>query len=156
MVQSAIPSRQQATTAVPDPRVAAPRGRAITVPPITPLVQSEAPKLLPESGAMPVTLPTQTPVAPAVEKASPPLAGDRMPELMTRLQQLGAADTNLAPWGSGGSLYRFSCRAPLANAPAMTQHFESVAAEPMVAVEQVVAKVEAWRVAQRDGGTLRY
>ena len=38
----------------------------------------------------------------------------------------------------------------------MTQHFESVAAEPAAAVEQVLAKVEAWKVAQRDGGTLRY
>jgi hypothetical protein len=38
----------------------------------------------------------------------------------------------------------------------MTQHFESVAPEPAVAVEQVIAKVEAWQVAQRDGGTLRY
>ena len=34
----------------------------------------------------------------------------------------------------------------------MTQHFESVAAEPALAVEQVVAKVEAWQIAQRDGG----
>jgi hypothetical protein len=145
VVQSAIQSRQQATTAVPDPRVAPIAVAPGIVPPAAPLVQAEAPKLLPDSGAMP-----------AVETASPPLAGDRMPELMTRLQKLGAADTNLAPWGSGGNLYRFSCRAPLANAPAMTQHFESVAAEPEVAVEQVVAKVEAWRVAQRDGGTLRY
>ncbi len=75
---------------------------------------------------------------------------------MKRLEQLGAADTHLSPWGSEGQLFRFSCRAPLANAPTMTQHFESVAAEPSLAVEQVVAKVEAWRVAQRDGGTLRY
>ena len=56
---------------------------------------------------------------------------------MSRLQKLGAADTNLAPWGSDGHMYRFSCRAPLANAPAMTQHFESVADQPTVAVEQV-------------------
>lgn len=79
-----------------------------------------------------------------------------MPQLMSKLQQLGAADTNLAPWGNDGHMYRFTCKAPLANAPAMTQHFESVAAEPTLAVEQVVAKVEAWRVAQRDGGQLRY
>jgi hypothetical protein len=32
----------------------------------------------------------------------------------------------------------------------MTQHFESVAAEPEAAVAAVVAKVEAWRVAQRE------
>jgi hypothetical protein len=79
-----------------------------------------------------------------------------MPELMSRLQKLGAADTNLAPWGSDGHLYRFTCRAPLASAPAMTKHFESVADQPTAAIEQVLAKVEAWQVAQRDGGTLRY
>jgi hypothetical protein len=78
-----------------------------------------------------------------------------MPELMSRLAQLGAADTKMVPWGDGGQLYRFTCRAPLTNAPIMTQHFESVAAEPTQAVERVVAKLEKWRVAQRDGGTLR-
>jgi hypothetical protein len=75
---------------------------------------------------------------------------------MSRLQKLGVADTNLAPWGSDGHLYRFTCRAPLANAPALAQHFECVAEQPDAAVEQVLAKVEAWQVAQRDGGTLRY
>ncbi len=161
MAQSAIQSRQQASANVPlDPRVAAPpasnanqspsaiSGAPVLAPQNPPLTSTEAPKLLPESPSSPaaaILLPTATPAG-----------SDRMSELMSRLQQLGAADTNLAAWGSSGNLYRFSCRAPLANAPAMTQHFESVAAEPVVAVEQVIAKVEAWQVAQRDGGRLRY
>ena len=113
--------------------------------------QGEAPKLL-------QNVANQGPITPVVEAAVDGAAttGDRMPQLMSRLQQLGAADTSLAPWGSDGQMYRFSCKAPLASAPTMTQHFESVAAEPALAVEQVVAKVEAWRVAQRDGGQLRY
>ena len=75
---------------------------------------------------------------------------------MSRLEQLGGADPKVAPWGSSGHLFRCCCQAPLANSPAVTQHFESVAAEPALAVEQVVAKVEAWRTAQRNGGVLRY
>ena len=161
MVQSAIQSRQQSSASItPDPRVAAPAASnsnlspapltaaPVLTPQSAPLTQTEAPKLLPESGASPaaaIQLPPATPES-----------GDRLPTLMSRLQQLGAADTNLAAWGNGGNLFRFTCRAPLANAPTMTQHFESVAAEPALAVEQVIAKVEAWQVAQRDGGQLRY
>jgi hypothetical protein len=158
LVQSAIQSRQPAPNAAADPRVAAPQltpsqGSAVAAPPMSPSapLQGEAPKLLVQGGVAPVVN------GPPAEAGSPGAgAGDRVSELMARLQQLGAADTKLAPWGSDGSLYRFSCRAPLPSAPTMTKHFESVAAEPAAAVEQVLAKVEAWKVAQRDGGTLRY
>ena len=75
---------------------------------------------------------------------------DRVQTLMSRLEQLGGADPKIGTWGSSGHLFRCCCQAPLANSPAVTQHFESVAAEPALAVEQVVAKVEAWRTAQRD------
>ena len=162
VVQGAINSRRQSTAdAAPDPRLVPAASNvnqsAVTMapaptitPPSTPMSQAEAPKLLTDRGA--------ASIAPTSPVAVSPPAGptDRLPELMSRLQKLGAADTNLAPWGSDGHMYRFSCRAPLASAPAMTQHFESVADQPTVAVEQVLAKVEAWQVAQRDGGTLRY
>ena len=97
------------------------------------------------------------PITPLAETA--PATGtndDRVKTLMSRLEQLGGADPKLAPWGSSGHLFRCCCQAPLANSPAVMQHFESVAAEPALAVEQVVAKVEAWRTAQRNGGVLRY
>ena len=164
LVQSAIQSRQPAPNAAADPRVAAPQltpsqGSAVAAPPMSPSapLQGEAPKLLAQGEVANVV----NVGSPPAEAGSPvvagvPGAGDRVSELMARLQQLGAADTKLAPWGSDGSLYRFSCRTPLPSAPTMTQHFESVAAEPAAAVEQVLAKVEAWKVAQRDGGTLRY
>jgi hypothetical protein len=76
------------------------------------------------------------------------IESERMPTLLARLERLGATDPQLAAWGSGGKLYRFCCRAALAETSQYTRHFESVAAAPLVAVEQVVAKVEAWRVAQ--------
>jgi hypothetical protein len=78
-----------------------------------------------------------------------------MPTLLARLERLGAIEPQLAAWGSGGKLYRFCCRAALAETPQYTRHFESVAAEPLTAVEQVVAKVEAWRVAQSTSTDLR-
>ncbi|HEX3601809.1 MAG TPA: hypothetical protein VHU84_16765 [Lacipirellulaceae bacterium] len=160
MAEAAVEGRsEEPITAQPDPHIAPRQGEASQLlasnapaltltQPAQPTMQAEAPKLLPDRGATPnIMVP-----APAPSGGT----GDRMPELMSRLQKMGAADTNLSPWGSEGHLYRFSCRAPLMNAPAMTQHFESVATEPAAAVEQVIAKMEAWQVAQRDGGTLRY
>ena len=113
----------------------------------------------PPAGAIPSTSGPATlgPITPLAETA--PATGnhdDRVKTLMSRLEQLGGADPKLAAWGSSGHLFRCCCQAPLANSPAVMQHFESVAADPALAVEQVVAKVEAWRTAQRNGGVLRY
>jgi hypothetical protein len=165
LVQSSIESRQQAPTAAADPRTAP---RAAAVPPTSPLSpapgvnalsQPEAPRLLPR-GETPALAPNQpSPPAekPPVKTADQPaVSSDRTPELLKRLQQLGAADTNLVPWGGNGNMYRFSCEAPLPSAPLMMQQFESVASEPAAAIEQVLAKVEASKVARRDGTTLRY
>jgi hypothetical protein len=150
-VQSAINSRQTpSANAPPDPRLSAPPIAAApqATPPPASAAPAEPPRLLPQA---------TPPAAANIEPQNALGAGcDPVPQLLSRLQSLGATNTNLAPWGGNGSLYRFTCRAPLASAPAMTQHFESIAAEPAAAVEQVLAKVEAWRVAQRDGGILRY
>jgi hypothetical protein len=83
--------------------------------------------------------------------AALPTDSDRMSVLQGRLKQLGVVDSKLAQWGSGGQLYRFSCRANLANAANLERHFESVAAEPVTAVEEVLAKVESWRTAEQSG-----
>lgn len=162
--------KQEPKAAVEDPRFAVPRAQLLTspatppstieatAPPLLPAVQPEPAKLLSEQRAASPERPNQPNSATANQ--STPSANiapnDRLPELMSRLAQLGAADTSMVPWGDGGQLYRFNCRAPLTNAPIMMQHFESVAAEPTRAVEQVLAKLEAWRTAQRDGGALRY
>jgi hypothetical protein len=86
---------------------------------------------------------------------APASTDDRVTALISKLEQLGASDTKLSPWGSGGNLYRFCCRATPADSPALPQHFESVAAEPAAAVEQVLAKVEAWRTARQSDAMLR-
>jgi hypothetical protein len=111
------------------------------------------------TGAIPSTSApaTQTPTTPSAETApATGLKDNRVQALLSRLEQLGGADPKLAPWGSSGHLFRCCCQAPLANSPAVRQHFESVAAEPALAVEQVVAKVEAWRTAQGKDAVLRY
>jgi hypothetical protein len=128
---------------------------AIVPPPLS--TQTLTPS--PPAGAIPSTSApmTQAPITPLAQ--TPPATAtedDRVKTLMSRLQQLGGSDPKVAPWGSGGHLFRCCCQAPLANSSAVTQHFESVATEPALAVEQVVAKVEAWRTAQRNGGILRY
>jgi hypothetical protein len=69
--------------------------------------------------------------------------------LLTRLKELGGIEPALEPWGASGNLYRFCCRAALADNPQITRHFEAVAAEQRVAVENVVAKVQSWR-AERE------
>jgi hypothetical protein len=71
--------------------------------------------------------------------------------LLTRLKELGGIDPALEPWGTSGDLYRFRCRATLADTPQVTRHFEAVAAEQLVAVENVVAKVQSWRAERVRG-----
>jgi hypothetical protein len=77
-----------------------------------------------------------------------------MPLLMNRLAELGAEEPHLTKWGSSGQLYRFCCRASVDTAPTITRHFEAVAAEPLAAVENVIAKVEAWRTAGKGGNQI--
>jgi hypothetical protein len=113
---------------------------------------------VPASPAL-ITLPPVEQSASAPAPAAAPAASkpeDRVPVLLSQLEKMGAAESKLAPWGDSGHLYRFSCRAALADSPSLSRHFESVAEEPAAAVEQVVAKVEAWRTAQRMDTSIRY
>jgi len=68
---------------------------------------------------------------------------------LARLEQLGIRDHQLESWGESGAFYRFSCRVPWGEAASFTRHFESVAAEPLAAVEAVAAKVDAWRAVEQ-------
>ena len=70
--------------------------------------------------------------------------------LLKRLEMLGGVEPKLTAWGTAGELYRFSCRATTANSPIFARHFEAVSREPRMAVENVVASVEAWRNSQLD------
>lgn len=135
---------------VVDPRSAPPTLAGNAEPRVQPLIES-APQLAPlpkesaDSSALAGTFP-----APVV--GAPPAATDEqmVAKLLAQLQQLGAADAHVVPWGSSGQLYRCFCKAKLAIASPLARHFEAVAGEPTAAVEQVVAKVEAWRTEQQN------
>ena len=83
-----------------------------------------------------------------------PTQDPRLSAMLERLTQLGVRDQELAPWGSGGELVRFSCSVPWANSPGYSRHFEAVAATPVAAVEQVAAEIDAWR-GQRSSSDAR-
>lgn len=131
---------------------------AVTAPPLA--SQAAAPKspaaVIPSTSTPAAQGPPITPVAEPASPSAANMSKDRVQELLSRLEQLGGTDPKVAPWGSSGHLFRCCCRAPLGNSPTVTQHFESVAAEPALAVQQVVAQVEAWRIARQDTDVLRY
>jgi hypothetical protein len=172
MVQSAWKDHQRKDKKADDQSPAAPRSVApafaqamqppaadvsVTAPPLA----VQTPPLSQSAGVVPSIAGPQAPAPPItpVTETAPPVAAsaadDRVHALLSRLQQLGGADPTVAPWGSSGHLFRCCCQAPLASSPTVTQHFESVAAEPALAVEQVVAQVEAWQTARRNDGLLR-
>jgi hypothetical protein len=95
------------------------------------------------------TLPPEASVAPADAEA-PEVPEAELLALYSRLEGLGIVEPRLATWGNDGQLYRFSCRVAVDGTAGLQRNFEAVAAEPGLAVEQVVAKVEAWRAAQRE------
>jgi hypothetical protein len=86
--------------------------------------------------------------------AASALLGDVEPDdvspLLNRLQDLGGSKAQVSPWGSDGKLFRCSCRANVSDTSLLSRHFEAVAREPAGAVEQVLAKVEAWRAMQQN------
>ena len=82
------------------------------------------------------------------------LAEQVLRALYSRLEQLGVVEPRLAAWGSGGRLHRFCCRATVGGDANFKRHFEAIAAEPRLAVQEVVGKVEAWRTAQQKSDQL--
>jgi hypothetical protein len=130
---------------------------AVAAPPLAKQLSALSPPVVvPSTSAPAAQAPPITPLAEAAPPAAAMTSDERVQALLSRLEQLGGADPKVAPWGSSGHLFRCCCQAPLGNSPTVTQHFESVAAEPALAVEQVVAQVEAWRTARQNNGLLRY
>ncbi len=132
-----------------DPRGAAPplAEAAAVVPPSI----GSAPQLvpLPNAGAD-TTTGISEPAGVAPVPSTPTTEEDAVAKLLTQLQTLGAADAQIVDWGSSGQLYRCCCRAKFAETSPLARHFEAVADERTAAVEQVVAKVEAWRTEQQN------
>jgi hypothetical protein len=104
---------------------------------------------LPSGGATAETIAGGT-ALPAADQSPTNTDEQVVSRLLSQLQELGAADAQVMPWGSSGQLYRCCCQAKLAETSPLARHFEAVAGEPTAAVEQVVAKVEAWRTEQQN------
>lgn len=135
------------TAANLDPRTVVPLTEPSSSPSSTSI--EPAPKLVPLLNAGEDTLlSTGEATVAAPSEFGNDLANGGAAELLDRLKQLGGADVKVAEWGSGGELYRCSCRATSDGSP-LARHFEAVADEPTAAVAQVVAKVEAWRTQQQ-------
>jgi hypothetical protein len=86
-------------------------------------------------------------VSPIAELAG---GNSRVESLLARLETLNVQEPQLVAWGSSGKLFRCSCRAAWGQSPEFSRHFESVAAEPEAAVEQVLAQVNAWRTGEHS------
>jgi hypothetical protein len=135
-----------------DPRSVAPPVVAETpaaVPITNPIVS--APQLVPmKQGGSDASM-TSSDAAPTTPAPSGAATGENsVAKLLAQLKELGAANAQLMPWGSSGGLYRCCCQAKCTERAAAARHFEAVAGEPTAAVEQVVAKVEAWRTEQQS------
>jgi hypothetical protein len=124
-----------------------PSGELPTPVPITPPALAPSPSRLP-------TVDSSTLAEPPAKNASATVETDdaQLQSLYTQLEQLGAHNWRLLEWGSDGQLYRFTCRVSLAGAANFNQHFEAVANSQKAAIEAVLAKVTAWRTAQRNTG----
>jgi hypothetical protein len=80
---------------------------------------------------------------------------DRLSASLARLEEAGARNAKVTPWGHGGRLYRCTCQAAWGGSPQFGRHFESVADQPEKAVDDVLAQIEAWRTAERGVSSIR-
>jgi hypothetical protein len=148
--ESQRPANDPATL-LADPRTMAPplvAGQAPVVAESAPFAPS-APQLVPSANSGPNPLPGTVDSNLATHEPSADEAQNGVDSLLAKLQEIGAADAQVGPWGASGQFYRCCCQAKLAETSPMARHFEAVANEPVAAVEQVVAKVEAWRSQQQ-------
>jgi hypothetical protein len=129
-----------------DPRTMTPPLVAGQSSPVAP----SAPQLVPLINSGPTTLYGIGDASLTIQEPLADEARDSLTSLLSRLQEIGGADARVGPWGASGQFYRCCCQAKLAEASPMARHFEAVASEPIAAVEQVLAKVEAWRTQQQS------
>jgi hypothetical protein len=101
-----------------------------------------------EGSKAPVQLASAREAIPSLPQLEPsPGMNDEMQMHLSLLKKLGAAEYSLEKWGDG---YRFKCEIPLGDNVDFTQHFEAIAAEPLVTVRQVVGEVTSWQNARHD------
>lgn len=103
-----------------------------------------------QSNLQPANLKAESmPPATGAQVVAPTIGEERLKSQLARLMARDVQDPQLVAWGAGGQLFRCYCRATWGQSPQFSRHFESVAAEPEAAVEQVLAQVDAWRTSER-------
>jgi hypothetical protein len=105
--------------------------------------------------------PRDTRAAPPIEPVSAPIvpvasgpattrfpldraAVDEMEAIRQELERQGASFGRLERWGNEG-LFRFQCRLPVGDDPGHTRHFESVGADPLGIMREVLAQVSRFQ-----------
>ena len=72
-----------------------------------------------------------------------------------RLQQLGAEYLKLESVEGSDLQYRFRCTVPLPGSEAYGRQFDVTAADPVEAMQLVLAQVEAWQAARDNSLEIR-
>jgi hypothetical protein len=151
--------KPESQAGIADPRTLSPQLAAPSAIPAAPALSTN---LNPQPEIGPIGADTAAPIATgpgqrssaaepsAVEQPAADTAINGVSPLLARLEELGGADAQVSEWGSGGELFRCCCRAKMGTDSPLARHFEAIASEPALAVEQVVAKVEAWRTQQQS------
>lgn len=137
-----------------------PRPTAQTTEPLPPLpVRPEHVEVRPQTPY--ATEPRNMRSAPAMEPVSAPIvpvangpaattfpldraAVDEMEAIRQELERQGASFGRLERWGNEG-LFRFQCRLPVGDDPGHTRHFESVGADPLGIMREVLAQVSRFK-----------
>ena len=100
--------------------------------------------------AMPgeATMPAVEAVAHVASVAQPVDGQGALQAMIARLRSLGAAYFRLENWGQ---LSYFRCEMPLKDDPRYHAYFEATNADPIVAVREVLDKIEKWQGQQSPG-----
>jgi len=103
------------------------------------------------------TVPAAKPAAPMQAPMQAPMKIDaelarQLEPHLSLLRSLDATEYTLENWGGEGKLYRFRCAITLGESDDHTRQFESVHADPLRAVHQVVGEVTSWQNALLTGG----
>lgn len=159
--------KQEPKSSVPETQTAAPRFESAddrdsvprlldsTVTPTAPAASNPRVSLV--SAQTPVE---NFPLFPLAENEPPDTPGDLAQQLephFTLLRSLGASDYKLEKWGDAGREYRFVCSVPLGADAALERNFQTIDADPVAAVRQVVGEVTSWQNARLapDGSVTR-
>lgn len=153
--QAATPRRPWATRAADHPPQGTAHSQAIAQPQAQGMAQNQAmtqPQATPQTPAQPHA--AAQPIEGVAHVSSVPQAADgqgTLQAMIARLRGLGAAYFRLENWGQ---LSYFRCEMPLKDDPRYHAYFEATNADPILAVREVLDKIEKWQAQQSSGAII--